>query len=172
MTDETTNPQDSQDTAQDPAAQSGQDPAVFQLQNDLAAMTETAKRALADLQNFKRRTEEERAELQVYANMKLLQTLFPALDNFGRAFASIPEELKTNEWVKGVQAIEANLLTALTNLGLEVIEQTGVPVDPNKHEVLLQGNGPAGQVTQVFEKGYLYNGKTIRPAKVQVGKDS
>ncbi len=176
MNDENTqnqNPQsEDQNTAQDPAAQTAQDPAVTQLQADLNAMTETAKRALADLQNFKRRTEEERGELQVYANMKLLQALFPALDNFGRAFASIPEELKSNEWVKGIEAIEKNLLKTLTNLGLEVVDQVSVPVDPNKHEVLLQGDGPAGQVTQIFEKGYLFNGKTVRPAKVQVGKDS
>ncbi len=162
MTDETQNP---------PSDQNPQDPAVAQLQADLAAMTEMAKRSLADLQNFKRRTEEERAELQVYANMKLLQALFPALDNFARAFASVPEELKSNEWVKGIQAIESNLLNALTNLGLEPIDQTGVPFDANKHEVLLQGAGPTNQVTQIFEKGYSFNGKTIRPAKVEVGKD-
>lgn len=141
-----------------------------QLQADLAAMTETAKRALADLQNFKRRTEEERAKLQIFANMKLLQGLFPALDNFARAFASIPEELKNNEWVKGIEAIESNLLKALTDLGLEIIDQTGIPADPHRHEILMEGEGPAGQVIQIFEKGYAFNGETIRPAKIQVGK--
>lgn len=165
MTDEnTTPPTPPQDNT------SGQDSAVAQLQADLAAMTETAKRALADLQNFKRRTDEERAELQVYANMKLLQALFPALDNFARAFSTIPEELKTNEWVKGVEAIESNLLKALTDLGLELIDQTNVPADPHRHEILMEGEGPTGEVVQIFEKGYAFNGKTLRPAKVMVGK--
>lgn len=156
MTDDTQNPP--------------QDDTVTALQADLAAMTETAKRAMADLQNFKRRTEEERSELQVYANMKLLNGIFPALDNFARAFASVPEELKNNEWVKGLEAIEANLVKALTDLGLEPIDQTGVPADPHRHEILMEGDGPAGEVIQIFEKGYAFNGRTVRPARVQVGK--
>lgn len=140
-------------------------------EEQLAQMTEMAKRTMADFQNFKRRTEEERGELQVYANMKLLQAIFPAIDNLARAFEHIPEDLKENEWVKGIQATESNLLSALENLGLESIQETGVPVDPNIHEVLLEGDGPAGQVTQILEKGFSFKGKTVRPAKVQVGKD-
>lgn len=139
-------------------------------QNDeLAAMTETAKRALADLQNYKRRAEEERGELQIYANLRLLEAIFPTIDNLARAFDTIPEDLKSNEWIKGVQSIEKNLLTELEKLGLEVVNQTGVPVDPNKHEVVLQAAGPANEVLQILEKGYLYKGRAIRPAKVQVG---
>ena len=168
MTDDTQNP--AQDPAQNPATPAADDSAVAQLQADLNAMTETAKRALADLQNFKRHAEEERAELQVYANRKFLEALFPALDNFTRAFASTPEELKSNEWVKGIEAIETSLMNSLKALGLEVVEDINVPFDPSKHEVLLQVDGPDGQVIQVFEKGYLFNGKTVRPAKVSVGK--
>ena len=140
------------------------------LQAALAVMTETAKRAMADLQNFKRRTDEERGEIQVFANLRLLEAIFPALDNFTRAFENIPEELAGHEWVKGIQVIEAGLINALKSLGLESIDQIGIPVDPTIHEVLMKGVGPAGQVVQIFEKGYRYNGKTIRPAKVQVGE--
>lgn len=147
------------------------------LKKELEEMTATAKRALADLQNFKRRAEEERSELQIFANMNLLSAIFPALDNFTRAFASIPEDIKNNEWAKGVMAIEANLLKALTNMGLEIIDQTGVPVDPQKHEVLMEvapndenEQNLTGKVVEVFEKGYAFKGKTIRPAKVSVGK--
>lgn len=141
-----------------------------QVATDLAAMTETAKRALADLQNYKRRVEEERGELQVYANRRILEAIFPALDNFTRAFATIPEELKASEWVKGIQAIESNLLSALQGLGLEVIDQTGIPADPNRHEVLLEGEGEPSHIVQIFEKGYTFKGRTLRPAKVMVGK--
>lgn len=140
------------------------------LKAELASMTEMAKRTLADFQNYKRRVDEERSEIQVFANMRLLQAIFPAIDNLARAFESVPEELKNNEWLKGVQAIEKNLLDALQKLGLEVIAETGVAADPNKHEVLLQSEGPTGQVTQILEKGYSFNGRTIRPAKVAVGK--
>ena len=144
---------------------------IAQLQEELAHMTEVAKRAMADLQNFKRRTEEERADLRIHANLNLLESIFPAIDNLARAFESIPKELQTNEWVKGIQVIETNLLTSLEQLGLKAINETGVPADPLFHEVLMEGDGPAGQVIQIIEKGYEFNGKTIRPAKVQVGKD-
>lgn len=161
MTDQT---QDPQDQTQDLQAE------LQKIQVELAEMTETAKRALADLQNFKRRTEEERSEIQVYANMRLLEAIFPALDNFARAFEFVPEDLENEEWVKGIQGIESNLMNALAALGLEVIDQSAVPVDPNKHEVLMEGDGPKGEVVQIFEKGYAFKGKTIRPAKVMVGK--
>lgn len=163
MTDPT---QDPQDPTQDVQVE------LQKIQVELAEMTETAKRALADLQNFKRRTEEERSEIQVYANMRLLEAIFPALDNFMRAFEFIPEDLENEEWVKGIQSIESNLMNALASLGLEVIDQSAVPVDPNKHEVLMEGDGPKGEVIQIFEKGYAFKGKTIRPAKVMVGKQN
>jgi molecular chaperone GrpE len=147
-----------------------QDDQLAQLQTELTAMTETAKRAMADLQNYKRRTEEDRSEIQIFANMRLLQAIFPALDNFTRAFELVPEHLENEEWVKGISAIEENLMKALTDLGLEVIGETGVPADPNLHEVLMEGEGEPGQVVQIFEKGYRFSGKTIRPAKVMVGK--
>lgn len=174
MSDPQTDHQDPQDQ-QDPRDQAGAptDPKATEiaaLQTKLVEMTEAAKRAMADLQNFKRRTEEERADLQIYANLRLLESIFPAIDNLARAFEHIPEDLKENEWIKGIQAVEAGLLSSLEQLGLQAINQTGVPANPNLHEVLMEGDGPAGQVIQIFEKGYSFNGKAIRPAKVQVGK--
>lgn len=142
---------------------------LHKLTDELAQMTETAKRAIADFQNLKRRTEEERDEIRIYANKRLLEAIFPAIDNFKRAFEQTPEELKNHEWVKGLEGIEKSLVDALSNLGLESIEAVGVPVDPNQHEVLMEGEGDAGHVVKIFEKGYSFNGKTIRPAKVQVG---
>lgn len=139
------------------------------LQEELAKMTDLAKRTAADFANFKRQSSEERTELMAYANLKLLNAIFPAIDNLARATENLPEELRENEWVKGVLSTEKALMDALASLGLSPINQTGVPMDPHKHEVLMEGAGPKGDVTQVFEKGYSFNGKTIRPAKVQVG---
>ena len=108
------------------------------LQDELAVMTDAAKRTLADFQNYKRRAEEDRGEIQVFANMRLLQAIFPVIDNLARAFEAVPAELQNNEWLKGVQAIEKNLLSELEKLGLSVITEIGVQADPNKHEVVLQ----------------------------------
>lgn len=139
------------------------------LQVELEKMTDLAKRTAADFANFKRQSSEERNELMAYANLKLLNAIFPAIDNLGRAAANLPEELATNDWATGVLSTEKALMDALASLGLTPIDQTGVPMDPHQHEVLMEGVGPKGEITQVFEKGYSFNGKTIRPAKVQVG---
>ena len=70
------------------------------LQDELAVMTDAAKRTLADFQNYKRRAEEDRGEIQVFANMRLLQAIFPVIDNLARAFEAVPAELQNNEWLK------------------------------------------------------------------------
>ena len=143
---------------------------IEELKAELEAMTATAQRALADLQNFKKHAEAQRAELGVFANIQLLNALFPTIDNFARAFEHVPDELADHEFVKGMQGSQRSLMSTLKSLGLEPIDQTGVPMDPNLHEVLMEGDGPAGEVTQIFEIGYRFKGQTLRPAKVQVGK--
>jgi molecular chaperone GrpE len=140
------------------------------LKAELETMTATAQRALADLQNFKRHAETQRAELGIYANIQLLNALFPVIDNFGRAFEHVPEELAEHEFVKGIQGVQSSLMNTLKNLGLEPIDQIGVPMDPNLHEVLMEADGPKNEVMQIFETGYTFKGQTLKPAKVQVGK--
>ncbi|MDP2624981.1 MAG: nucleotide exchange factor GrpE, partial [Candidatus Peregrinibacteria bacterium] len=113
-----------------------------QAQKEAYEMREMAQRALADLQNFKRRVEEQRGELILFANIHFLQAIFPVIDNFKRAFTHIPEEITENEWVKAVSTIEKSFMDTLTSLGLEEIPcETGTKFDPNFHEVLMQGPG-------------------------------
>ncbi len=142
------------------------------LSEELAKMTELAGRAQADLQNAKDRMQKEGEELRKYALENTLLLLLPTIDNFQRAFEHLPEDLKGNEWVEGVVAIEKDLVGKLNALGLEKIESLGEKVDPEKHEVLQTGNGEEEKVVEVFEEGYMFNGKTLRPAKVKVGDGS
>lgn len=164
------NDQNSQQDDQTPQDQIG--PELEELQAELEKMTDLAKRTAADYANFKRQTAEERSELMAYANLKLLNAIFPAIDNLVRAAENLPEDLAANDWATGVLSTEKALMNALASLGLSPIDQTGVPMDPHQHEVLMEGAGPKGEITQVFEKGYSFNGKTVRPAKVQVGNGS
>lgn len=136
----------------------------------LNEMTESAKRAVADLQNFRRRADEERSGLVLYANLQFLQGIFPVIDNFQLAFQHIPETLKENEWVKGVYAIEKKFVDTLRTLGLtEIPCEQGFPFNPNIHEAVLQGPGAKDTVIECFEKGYQFKEQVIRPAKVKVG---
>lgn len=142
---------------------------LAQLKEEHQALEETAKRAVADLQNFRRRIDEERSELKVFANVELLGALFPVIDNLKRAFDHIHENIAENEWVKGIQSIEQQLLSTLTQLGLEEIATTGEQFDPELHEAVMQGPGPQNEIIEEFEKGFAFKGKSIRPAKVRVG---
>jgi len=138
-------------------------------EDKLQAMTEMAQRASADLQNFKRRAEEERASIILFANKKLLDAIFPTIDNFQRAAKSVPENLKDDNWTQGILAVEKQFVDTLKGLGLEEIPALGQPLDPNLHEALMAGPGEKDIIIEEFEKGYTFGGKVVRPSKVKVG---
>jgi molecular chaperone GrpE len=136
---------------------------------EAAKMKDLAARSQADLQNAKARMERERAELAAFALEAMLKKLLPTIDSFQRAFQHLPEDLKSHEWVKGVIAIERQLLKELETAGLQRMSSIGSVVDPQRHEVLQQGPGEKDVVTAVFEEGYEMHGKVLRPATVKAG---
>ena len=136
------------------------------------ALKELAARAQADLQNAKERMEREATDMRKFAAAGIVQKLLPAVDNFQRAFGHLPEELADNEWVKGVQAIEQDLLKQLEEAGLQKIECIGLPADTEQHEVLQAGPGEKDIIVEVYEEGYLLHEKVLRPARVKVGDGS
>ena len=132
-------------------------------------------RTTADLDNFKKRAARERQEAIRYANATLLEKLIPALDNFDMAMAaansaesSSMESLKT-----GLAMIYNQLRAALVDAGLEEIDATGQPFDPNLHEAVSHQESadlPEGQVMQQLRKGYKLRERLIRPASVVVSR--
>lgn len=130
---------------------------------------DVAARAQADLQNAKARMEKDRGDMAKFASEAVLARLLPVLDNFQRAFAQIPAELAGNEWVKGVQSIEQDLMKQMTALGLVRMQSLGQTIDAQKHEALMTGPGEEGKILDVFEEGYELHGKVLRHAKVRVG---
>lgn len=139
---------------------------------EVARLKDLAGRAQADLQNAKQRLEKEAADLRAYASEGVIRRILPTLDNFQRAFASVPADIAGHEWVKGLTAIEQDLFRQVSDLGLERMASLGAPVDPAVHDVLSVGPGEEGKVIEVFEEGYALNGKTIRPAKVRAGGEA
>jgi len=132
-------------------------------------------RTTADLDNFKKRAARERQEAIRYANASLLEKLIPALDNFDMAMAAANsaergsmESLKT-----GLAMIYNQLRAALVDAGLEEIDATGQPFDPNLHEAVSHQESadlPEGQVLQQLRKGYKLRERLIRPASVVVAR--
>lgn len=139
------------------------------LQQENERLKELAARAQADLQNAKQRLEREAGDSRRYASEGLLRTLLPTIDNLQRAFIHLPEELASNEWVKGVQAVEKAFMQDIQAAGLQPIIPLGETVDPNKHEVLQMAPGDEGVILEVYEAGYMLHDKVLRPAKVKVG---
>lgn len=135
-------------------------------------LTDTAKHALADLQNYRKRIEEERNQFAQFATVNLLLELLPVADNFQRAFAHIPDDLKKTEWFKGIVQIEQQLAGLFRKQGVVCLPSTvGQKLDPAKHEAIAVGEGEQDVILEEFETGYSLGGKVLRPAKVKVGKE-
>lgn len=131
------------------------------------------KRALADFDNYKKQQEKNRAALITLANHGLILKIVPVLDNFRRAFKNIPDDLKSNDWVVGIEQIEKQLESILKEEGVEKIETQGIDFDPKLHEALTHEEHPklpSGKIIEEIEAGYLLAGKVIKPAKVRVSR--
>ncbi len=128
------------------------------------------QRALADFQNYKRRTDMEKAETYLSAVGNIIRRYLPVLDDLERALGARPTNLA---WVDGIELIYRKLQTILENEGLKRIEAEGKPFDPNYHEAIAQeaaeGVEP-GTVVAVMQQGYMLGERVIRPACVRVAQ--
>ncbi len=132
------------------------------------------QRAQADLANFKKRSEQERAELVSFANASLIGKLLPILDDFERALGAVPEELCSTKWVEGMKLIERKLRTVLEQEGVSPIDALGKKFDPHMHEAVLReaGEGEMDTVVEELQKGYRLRDRVLRPTMVRVGKQN
>ncbi|MFH0834675.1 MAG: nucleotide exchange factor GrpE [Patescibacteria group bacterium] len=128
-------------------------------------------RARAELENFRKQVERNKIEFSKFANENCLAALLPVLENFKRAANHLPENLKNDEWAKGISAIEKQFESTLESLGLrKVAAEIGADFDANRHEVIATGEGESGKILEVVEDGYELNGKILRATKVRVGE--
>jgi molecular chaperone GrpE len=135
-------------------------------------LTNALSRCMADLQNMKRRTEEDRLKFAKYANAEMLKILIPIFDNLSRSVDHQPQELKDNEWAKGISHVYDDLLKTLDKIGVKKIKTVGQSFDHEFHEALMSGPGEKDIVLEEFEPGYTLQGETIKAAKVKVGDGS
>ena len=128
------------------------------------------QRTKADFVNATRRADEERSHIHKYASESVIEDLIPILDSFDGALASKTE----GQWRDGFVRIHSQLISALKNRGLEIIDQNNVPMDPKLHEsIQLASNTPEhppNTVVEVLQKGYKLHDKILRAAKVVVAE--
>jgi molecular chaperone GrpE len=127
-------------------------------------------RLAADFQNYKRRAEKEKSDVYAYANEKIALELLDVIDNFERA---LQHSDGGDSFAEGMTMIFRQLKGVLEKSGVEEMNATGEPFDPNFHHAVLTENSAdheSGTITQVLQKGYSLNKKVIRPAMVKVAE--
>ncbi len=131
------------------------------------------KRAREDFLNYKKEEGERIEEIVKYANEGLILEFLPIIDNLDLLEKNLHTELRENEYVKGVLLIRSQIKDFLKNHGIEEIKAVGEKFDPNFHEVVEEvesENSESGTIIEEIQKGYLMNGRLLRPAKVKVSK--
>ncbi|MDR0885112.1 MAG: nucleotide exchange factor GrpE [Clostridiales Family XIII bacterium] len=130
-------------------------------------------RLAADFQNFKRRTEKEKADIYAYANEKLAVDLLEVVDNFERAIAQDKNNKADEKFLEGMEMILKQLINILDKHDIKEIPALGEEFDPNLHSAMLMEASDeyeSNKVTMVLQKGYKLKEKVIRPAMVKVAE--
>jgi molecular chaperone GrpE len=130
----------------------------------------------AEMDNMKKRFEREKENLLKYGNEKVLNNLLDVVDNLDRTVDAISadEDEKIKNIYSGIEMVRKQFLDVLKSSGLEKVEALGAIFDPNLHEALAQqpAEGKEEQeIIQIFQHGYVLNGRLLRPAKVVIAKN-
>lgn len=144
--------------------------------NEAAAPTndqlvDLLRRERADFRNYQRRVADERAADAERARGRVLEPIFPLLDDLRRAFADVPSDLDENPWAQGIGMLRSRLDATLAGLGLELVGAVGEPFDPARHDAVHHepDQTASGQaVALVIRPGYRLGGRLLRPAQVVV----
>ncbi len=143
------------------------------LKAEVSTLKDKLLRNQAELQNFKRRMNDERIKDRKYANVDLVKSLLTPLDNFELGLMNETEDGKLKPYAKGFEMIRRDLYEVLKGEGLKEIEALNQPFDPNKHQAVmkepLEGT-KSDMVIEVYQKGYMFKDRVIRPAMVKVSE--
>lgn len=143
---------------------------LAKLATDLDDLRQTLLRRQADFDNYRKRIEKERTEDHKRATARVIEGLIPVLDGFEHALAAHREDEYEN-YRKGFELIYKQLLDNVTRLGAERVEPLGKMFDPHLHQAMDRAethDHEDGTILQVFQPGYLFHGRVLRPALVRV----
>jgi len=132
-------------------------------------------RALAEFDNYKKRSAKEKADLVKFGNEALLRDILPIVDNLDRALKHAEDSCNFESFKKGLELLRTQLICSLEKHGIEAIDCANKTFDPNVHEAMMQVDSEAHESNQIvdeLEKGYLLHGRLLRPSKVSVCKRS
>ena len=135
---------------------------------------ESVLRIKAEMENLRRRTEQDVEKAHKFALEKFVNELLPVVDSLDRALEVADKANPDNAaMIEGIELTLKSMLDVVRKFGVEVIADTNVPLDPNVHQAIAMVESEeveAGKVLGVMQKGYTLNGRTIRAAMVTVAK--
>ncbi len=146
------------------------DAEMAKLTADLEELRQTLLRRQADFDNYRKRVEKERFEDSKRATARVIEGLIPVIDGFEHALAA-HRESEYDNYRKGFELIYKQLLENLTKLGVERIDPVGKSFDPHLHQAVDRSetkDHADGAILQVFQPGYMFHGRVLRPAMVRV----
>ena len=129
------------------------------------------KRNLAEFDNFRKRTEKEKSAMFDMGAKSILEKLLPVIDNFERAFSTVPEDPEAAQYAKGMEMIYRQLLKNLEDAGATPIDCKGKPFDPNYHNAVMHVEDESlgeNVIVEEFQKGYMYKDSVLRYSMVKV----
>ncbi len=143
---------------------------LAKLAADLDELRQTLLRRQADFDNYRKRIEKERFEDSKRATARVVEGLIPVIDGFEHALAA-HREAEYENYRKGFELIYKQLLDHLAKLGVERLDPVGKPFDPHLHQAVDRAetkDHEDGAILQVFQPGYVFHGRVLRPAMVRV----
>lgn len=134
-------------------------------------LTDRLKRTMAEFDNYRKRTEKEKAARFDLGVRSVVEKVLPVLDNFERGLATLGEEQKKEPFAEGMEKTYRQMTEMLTGLGLAPIEAVGKPFDPDFHNAVMheeREDAGENEVVEEFQKGYTLNGTVVRYSMVKV----
>lgn len=141
------------------------------LEEKLAEYEDLRVRQLAEFENFRKRSEKEKAQMFEIGAKTVIEKLLPVIDNFERGLAAVTEDEKETPFAQGVELVYKQLLTSFDELGVKPIEAVGKEFDPNLHNAVMMVDDDSlesGTVAEEMQKGYMYKESVVRHSMVKV----
>jgi len=146
----------------------------LELEQQVGELTQDLQRTRADFENYRKRSEADKAATYAHGQAAAILKLLPVIDNIERAISHTPEELKDNKWAQGITNLVKNLEKSLESLNLKRIEAAaGSAFNPELHEAIQfdeEAEGDKEVIAEELQAGYTLNGQPIRHAMVKVTK--
>ena len=141
------------------------------MQAKIDELEDRVKRQMAEFENFRKRTEKEKAMMFETGAKSVIDKILPVVDNFERGLATVPEDDENSAFANGMKMIYKQMIDELDKIGVKPIEAVGQEFDPNFHNAVMQVESEeyeSGVVAQELLKGYMYHDSVVRHSMVAV----